>query len=65
MKKILVILAALFILAGGAVAALKWIGLGPFEPKQTAAKEEPKKPEAQTIFIDMDPIMVPLLQGNA
>jgi flagellar FliL protein len=64
-KKVLVILAALFILAGGTVAALKWLGLGPFEPKQTAAKEEPKKPEAQTIFIDMDPIMVPLLQGNA
>jgi flagellar FliL protein len=64
-KKILVILAALFILAGGAVAALKWLGLGPFEPVDEAKKEAPKKPEVQTIFIDMDPITVPLLQGNA
>jgi flagellar FliL protein len=63
-KKIMVVLAALFILAGGAVAALKWLGIGPFAPKETAAKEAPKKPEVQTIFIDMDPIMVPLLQGN-
>lgn len=65
MKKILVILAALFILAGGAVAALKWLGLGPFASTDEAKKEAPKKPEVQTIFIDMDPIMVPLLQGNA
>ena len=64
MKKLMVILAALFILAGGAVAALKWLGIGPFAQKETAAKAAPKKPEVQTIFIDMDPIMVPLLQGN-
>lgn len=65
MKKILVILAALFILAGGAVAAMKWLGLGPFEPTETAEQAAPKKPEVQTIFIDMEPIMVPLLQGNS
>ncbi len=63
MKKIMIILAALFILAGGAVAVLKWLGLGPFE-EQAAVEEAPKEPEVQTIFIDMDPIMVPLLQGN-
>jgi flagellar protein FliL len=65
MKKIMVILAALFILAGGAVAALKWLGIGPFEVVDTAQEEAPKEPEEKTIFIDMDAIMVPLLQGNS
>ncbi|MBT6094420.1 MAG: hypothetical protein HOH04_06025 [Rhodospirillaceae bacterium] len=64
MKKIMIILAALFILAGGAVAVLKWLGVGPFE-EQSEVQEAPEEPEVQTIFIDMDPIMVPLLQGNS
>jgi flagellar protein FliL len=63
-KKIMIILAALFILAGGAVAVLKWLGVGPFE-EQSEVQEAPEEPEVQTIFIDMDPIMVPLLQGNS
>ena len=66
MKKILVILAALFILAGGAVAVLKWLGLGPFEdPGVAQEQQEPEEPKEETIFIDMEPIMVPLLQGNS
>ena len=67
MKKIIVILAALFILVGGAVATLKWLGLGPFENSETTETEEApdKDPGMQTIFVDMEPIMVQLLQGNA
>ena len=67
MKKIIVILAALFILVGGAVATLKWLGLGPFENSETAETEEApdKDPGMQTIFVDMEPIMVQLLKGNA
>ena len=67
MKKIVVILAALFILVGGVVATLKWLGLGPFENSETAETEEApdKDPGMQTIFVEMEPIMVQLLNGNA
>ena len=65
MKKLMVIFAALFILAGGTVAGLKWLGIGPFENTETVQEEAPQEPKEKTIFIDMDAIMVPLLQGNS
>ena len=64
MKKIMGILAALFILAGGAVAALKWLGLGPFAEQDQVAEKPKAPPKEQTIFVALEPIMVPLLQGN-
>ncbi|MDD9876779.1 MAG: hypothetical protein OXR84_04985 [Magnetovibrio sp.] len=65
MKKILLALAAVLILAGGTVAAMKWMAIGPFaEPENAEKKEEPKEEPVESIFVDMDPIMLPVLQGD-
>jgi len=63
-KKLLVILAAILILAGGAVAAMKWLAIGPFEVAETAEPAEEKEPPKESIFIDMDPLMLPVIQGD-
>ena len=45
MKKLLIAIAAILILAGGAVAAMKWLQIGPFASTEmaTEAKEEPEE----------------------
>jgi len=64
-KKIMIGFAALLIIAGGAVAAMKWLGIGPFEAVDVAAVEkEPEEPKEETIFIDMDPLMLPVIKGS-
>ena len=50
MKKLMGIVAAILILAGGAVAAMKWLAIGPFEV--AGAIEEEKEPEEETILIE-------------
>ncbi|MEK9724106.1 MAG: hypothetical protein VW405_11585, partial [Rhodospirillaceae bacterium] len=64
MKKILVAFAAILILAGGAVAAMKWLAIGPFADKTAAATEKKEEPKAAAIFIDMDPLMLPVIHGD-
>jgi len=63
MKKMLIILAALMILAGGAVSALKFLKMGPFV-EIPVVKVKKVKEEAKSIFIDMEPILIPVFQGN-
>ena len=58
MKKLVVIGAAILILVGGAIAAMKWLAIGPFEGVE-AVKEE-KKPE-EAILIDMDPLVLQVI----
>ena len=65
MKKMMIILAAILILAGGAIAAMKWLAIGPFEVVEGAEEEkEPEEPQEDSIFIDMDPLMLPVIQGD-
>ena len=63
MKKLIIIIALLIILTGAAIAALKTLSLGPFLDQ--AKVEEVKKVKTVTaIFIDMDPLAIPIFKGN-
>ena len=59
MKKMVGIVAAILILAGGAVAAMKWLAIGPFEVVEII--EEEKEPKEEPILIDMDPLILQLI----
>ena len=59
MKKMVGIVAAILILAGGAVAAMKWLEIGPFEVVKII--EEEKEPKEEPILIDMDPLILQLI----
>jgi flagellar basal body-associated protein FliL len=63
MKNMLIILAAIMILAGGAVSTLKFLKMGPFAEKPAVEVEEVEE-EAKSIFIDMEPILIPIFQGD-
>jgi len=63
MKKLIIIIALLVMLTGGAIAALKTMSLGPFKNQIKAVKV--KKFQADTaIFIDMEPLGIPIFRGN-
>ena len=66
MKKLLIAIAAILILAGGAVAAMKWLQIGPFASTEmaTEAKEDPEEVKEDSIFVDLDPLMLPVINGN-
>jgi len=63
MKKLMVSIAALLILLGGAVSVLKFLKMGPFQDEDVVEVVE-KEPEVKSIFIDMEPILIPVFQGN-
>lgn len=63
MKKILIIVAALLILVGGVVSVLKFMAIGPFA-KAEAVKVAPVQEEVKSIFIDMEPILIPIFKGD-
>jgi len=63
MKKLIIIIALLIMLTGAAIAALKTLGLGPFRDHEKV--EKVKKVKAiSAIFIDMDPLAIPIFKGN-
>lgn len=65
MKKLILIFAFLVMLCGGTVSALKFLEIGPFEVK---GKPKEKKVAAvrrnAAVFVDMDPLAIPIFQGN-
>jgi len=63
-KKLFIALAAVLILAGGAVAAMKWLQVGPFAVAEGTTKEKPPEPVKESIFVDLDPLTLPLIQGD-
>lgn len=64
MKKI-VIAIALFIMIGGvSVAVLKALGIDFFEESEEKQPVVEAKPVEPPRFIDMDPLVIPLFQGN-
>ena len=60
MRKLVVIVLAILILVGGAVAAMKWLALGPFEVVATG--EEETKPKEEAILIDMEPLVLQVIR---
>jgi len=73
MKKLVIAIAVLIMLAGGTVSILKYLEIGPFEktPEQiAAAAANPEAEKAKSFFekrpryIEMDTIQVPVFQDN-
>ncbi len=55
----------LLALIGGTGGALKILELGPFQPKEGEVKKVIQKKEVDTtVFIDMDPLAIPIFRGN-
>jgi len=65
MKKIIIIVVFLLVLVGGAVAAMKFLGIGPMfatEGEKAAGEEAP--PAEPPRFVDLEPLIIPLFQGD-
>ena len=61
MKKLLILIGALFLIAGGTVSVMKWMNLGPFQEKAAQQEEAPSEP---TLLVDMEPLLIPIFQGD-
>lgn len=66
MKKLILLFLMLLMLIGGTAGALKLLELGPFKPKkgEVSIKVIQKLEKDTTVFIDMDPLAIPIFQGN-
>lgn len=63
MKNVLILLSSLLILGGAITGSMKFLKLGPFAPKTVEIKKVVEK-ELKSIFIDMEPILIPIFKGN-
>ena len=61
MKKFLILVGALFLIAGGTVSVMKWMNLGPFQEMAAQQEEAPSEP---TLLVDMEPLLIPIFQGD-
>jgi len=64
MKKVIIILASILILGSALLGTLKYLELGPFKPKIVEDKKIIKEDDLKSIYIDMNPISVPIFKGN-
>lgn len=74
MKKLVIAIAIMLMLAGGTISILKYLSIGPFEktPEEIAAEGavDPNVEKAKSFFeqkpryIEMDPIQVPVFQDD-
>jgi hypothetical protein len=60
----MIILAAFFVLIGGVIAAMKWLEVGPFSSEITADAEPTKEPMEEPVYIDMEPLVIQVIQGE-
>ncbi len=64
MKKLLLIFGLLIMLGGGTVSALKFLNLGPFQGDAEVEEKPEEQVEDTTLFVDMEPLAIPIFQGN-
>ena len=66
MKKLILLFLMLLLLIGGTGGSLKLLELGPFKPKKGEVSKNIflKQKKDTTVFIDMDPLAIPIFQGN-
>ena len=64
MKKFLLIFGLLVMLCGGTVSALKFLKLGPFQGEEVVEEKPEEQVEATILFVDMEPLAIPVFQGN-
>ena len=63
MKKIALAVAIMLMLAGAAIGALKWLGIGPFgDPAEVEATGT--TPDEPLHFVTMDVLVIPIFQGE-
>ncbi len=70
MKKLVMVFAALMMLAGATVSVMKAMQIGPFSPDPDANEQvADAKPKSDLLdpprFIDLDPLVVPIFQGDS
>ena len=65
MKKLMLLIAMFLMLVGGTIGLLKFLEEGVFKPKEGEIKEVIEKEVIDTtVFIDMEPLAIPIFQGN-
>ena len=64
MKKLLLIFGLVVMLCGGTVSALKFLKLGPFQGEEVVEEKPEEQVEATILFVDMEPLAIPVFQGN-
>jgi len=63
---LIIVFAIVLLIVGATFGAMKWFQLGPFAPKDTAAVEAAPKIQApDALFVDVEPLMINVVQGNA
>jgi hypothetical protein len=64
MKKVVIILASTLILGGALAGILKYLELGPFASEVSEVTKIVKEDDLKSIFIDIEPISIPIFKGN-
>ncbi|MBL4690806.1 MAG: hypothetical protein JKY68_05000 [Rhodospirillales bacterium] len=65
MKKLILLFAMFLFLIGGTIGLLKFLEIGPFKPKKGDVKKVVIEEVVDTtVFIDMEPMAIPIFQGN-
>ena len=64
MKKLLLIFGLLVMLCGSTVGTLKFLKLGPFQGEEVVEEKPEEQVEATILFVDMEPLAIPIFQGN-
>lgn len=64
MKIVVIAFALLMMIAGGTVSTMKWLKIGPFAEKSPEEIQVVKVPTGPPVFIDMDPLVITLFQGD-
>jgi len=63
LKKLIIAVLGILLLVGGAASVLKFMKLGPFE-EEVAAEQEEMVRDDDTLFVDMEPLVIPVFQGD-
>ena len=61
LKKLLILVGTLLLIAGGTVSVMKWMNLGPFQEMAAQQEEAPSEP---TLLVNMEPLLIPIFQGD-
>ena len=64
MKKVIIILASILIFSGAILGVIKYLEVGPFASKVAEISKIINEDELKSIFIDMEPISIPVFKGN-
>lgn len=65
MKKIVIAVVFVLLLIGGAVAAMRFLGIGPLSKAEgETAEENPEPPAEPPRFVALEPLIIPLFQGD-